>query len=225
MPCGPRGRTPIGGLMALPEDAKQMGASPNWLMYVAVPDVDESVRQAVDLGASTDVEPQDIPQMGRFAVLSDPQGATFGVFSATREIPGHDGQPKLGEFSWHELVASDSRAAWGFYEQLFGWEKFDAMDMGPQGMYQTFGRAGVVLGGMYDKPVEMSVPPHWLCYALVANADKAAGAAERLGGKILNGPMDVPNSGRIAQCVDPQGAAFAVHVECVAGKGEAQGEA
>ena len=205
------GKTPIGGLMTLPDQAKQMGAPPSWLMYVAVPDVDESVRQAVGLNARAHVEPQDIPNMGRFAVLADPQGATFGVFSANGEIPGHDKEPKLGEFSWHELAARDARAAWGFYEQLFGWEKMDAMDMGELGTYQTFGRAGVMLGGMYDKPADMPMPPNWLCYALVPNADKAAKVVERLGGKILNGPMDIPGGGRIAQCLDPQGAAFAVH--------------
>lgn len=205
------GRTPIGGLMTLPDEAKQMGTPPTWLMYVAVPDVDASVRQAESLGARPHVEPQDIPNMGRFAVLADPQGATFGVFSATGEIPGHDGQPKPGEFSWHELAASDARAAWGLYEELFGWEKMDAMDMGELGTYQTFGRAGVMLGGMYDKPPEMPMPPHWLCYAFVPDADKTAKVVERLGGKILNGPMDIPGGGRIAQCLDPQGAAFAVH--------------
>jgi len=205
------GRTPVGGLMTLPDEAKQMGAPPSWLMYVAVPDVDASVRQAVSLGARAHVEAQDIPNMGRFAVLGDPQGATFGVFSATGEIPGHDGPPKPGEFSWHELAASDARAAWGFYEQMFGWDKMDAMDMGELGTYQTFGRAGVMLGGMYDKPLEMPMPPHWLCYAFVPDADKTAKVVERLGGKILNGPMDIPGGGRIAQCLDPQGAAFAVH--------------
>ena len=205
------GPTPVGGLMALPEDAKRMGTPPSWVMYVAVPDVDESVRQAVSLGARAYVQPQDIPTMGRFAVLGDPQGATFALFTSKTEVPGHDGPAKPGEFSWHELAASDWRTAWEFYERLFGWVKMDAMDMGPVGTYQMFGRAGQMLGGMYNKPREMSAPPHWLCYALVPSADGAAALVQRLGGKVLNGPMDIPGGGRIAQCMDPQGAAFAVH--------------
>lgn len=210
--------TPVGGLMALPEDAKRMGTPPSWVMYVAVPDVDASVRQAVSLGARAYVQPQDIPTMGRFAVLGDPQGATFALFSATGEIPGHDGPAKPGEFSWHELAARDWRAAWGFYEQLFGWVKMDAMDMGPVGTYQMFGRAGQMLGGIYNKPREMPAPPHWLCYALVPSADSAAAVVQRLGGKVMNGPMDIPGGGRIAQCMDPQGAAFAVHANAAQAK-------
>jgi predicted enzyme related to lactoylglutathione lyase len=203
--------TRVGGLMALPDDARRMGTPPSWVMYVAVPDVDATLRQAVGLGARAYVQPQDIPNIGRFAVLGDPQGATFALFSSTTEIPGHDGPAKPGEFSWHELVASDWRAAWGFYEQLFGWVKMDAMDMGPTGTYQMFGRGGQMLGGLYNKPREMPGSPHWLCYALVPNADSAATVVQRNGGKLVSGPMDVPGGGRIAKCVDPQGAAFALH--------------
>jgi uncharacterized protein len=212
------GRTPVGGLMALPEDAKRMSTPPSWVMYVAVPDVDASAQQAVSLGARAYVQPKDIPTMGRFAVLGDPQGATFALFSSKTEVPGHDGPAKPGEFSWHELVASDWRTAWEFYERLFGWVKMDAMDMSPVGTYQMFGRAGQMLGGMYNKPREMPAPPHWLCYALVPSADGAAAVVQRLGGKVLNGPMDIPGGGRIAQCVDPQGAAFAVHANALQAK-------
>jgi len=202
--------TPIGGLMMLPDDAKRMGTPPSWVMYVAVPDVDASLRQATALGARAYVQPKDIPTVGRFAVLGDPQGATVALFSSTTEIPGHDGPAQPGEFSWHDLAASDWRAAWAFYEQLFGWVKMDAMDS-PMGTYQMFGRAGQMLGGMYTKPREMPVPPHWLCYALVPSADSAAAIVRRLGGKVVRGPDEVPGGSRIAQCVDPQGAAFAVH--------------
>jgi len=204
------GGTPVGGLMALPDEARMMGTPPSWVMYVAVPDVDASLRQAVSLGARAYVQPQSIPTMGRFAVLGDPQGATFALFSSTTGVPGHDGPSKPGEFSWHELAATDWRAAWDFYEHLFGWVKMDAMDMGPAGTYQMFGRAGKMLGAMYDKPPEMTGPPNWLCYALVPNADSAATVVQRLGGKVMNGPMDIPG-GRIAQCMDAQGATFALH--------------
>lgn len=204
------GDTPVGGLMALPDEARKMGTPPCWVMYVAVPDVDASVRQAVGLGAQQYVAPQDIPTMGRFAVLGDPQGAMFALFSSTTGIPGHDGPAKPGEFGWHELTTTDWRAAWTFYERLLGWEKMDQMDMGPLGIYLTFGRGGQMIGGMFNKPREMTAPPNWLCYAVVPSADSAATTVQRLGGKVLNGPMDIPGGGRITQCMDPQGAAFAV---------------
>lgn len=203
--------TPIGGLMVLPEAARKMGAPPSWLMHVAVPDVDATVRQATSLDASTYVPPRDIPTVGRFAVLADPQGATFAVFTPATTTPGHDGPALPGEFSWHELATTDWRAAWSFYERLFGWTKLHAMDMGPAGTYQMFGRMGQTLGGVYNKPREMTAPPHWLCYVLVSSADGAVPLVTRLGGTVVNGPMEVPGGDRIAMCVDPQGAAFAVH--------------
>jgi len=77
-------------------------------------------------------------------------------------------------------------------------------------MFQR-GGGSRMLGGIYTKAADRPGPAHWLCYAMVASADRAAQAITRSGGRILTGPMDVPGGGRIAMCVDPQGAAFAVH--------------
>ena len=90
----------------------------------------QTVKQAVDLGARVLVPPTDIPTVGRFAVLADPHGAVFAVFTPDVEAPGHEGEAQLREFSWHELATHDYPAAFRFYERLFGWEKSDAMDMG-----------------------------------------------------------------------------------------------
>ena len=200
-----------GGLMRLPEESRRLGAPSSWLMYVGVPDVDAAVRQATSLGARTLVPPQTIP-VGRFAVLEDPQGATFALYKPNGEPQGSD-KATLGDFSWHELATTDYKAAWEFYRALFGWQSTDAMDMGPAGTYWMFGRGAGSLGGMYNKPREMSGPPHWLSYVLVPDADKAAATVTRLGGRVMRGPMDVPGGSRIAMCVDAQGAAFAVHSE------------
>jgi predicted enzyme related to lactoylglutathione lyase len=203
---------PVGGLMLLPEQAKNMGAPSNWLPYVAVPDVVATTRQAVALGARTYVEPKDIPGVGKFAVLADPQGATFAVYRGAAEQGGHDGAPNMGEFSWHELMTTDAAAAWEFYHTLFGWVKSTAMDMGPgAGVYQMFDRAGRMIGGMYNKPANVPAPPHWLSYTRVPSADTVAAQVPKMGGRVLNGPMDIPGGDRIVMCMDPQGAAFAVH--------------
>ena len=200
---------PLGGVMRLPEDARQMGAPPSWLMYVGVPDVDTTVREASARGGRTYVQPRDIP-VGRFAVLADPQGATFAVYQPNEAYSGSDEADVRG-FSWHELATTDWRAAWDFYHALFGWETTDAMDMGAAGVYQMFGRAGRTLGGLYGKPADQPGPPAWLCYVRVPDADRAVAAVRRGGGTLLNGPMEVPGGDRIAQLLDPQGAAFAVH--------------
>jgi uncharacterized protein len=200
----------VGGLMLLPEDARRMGAPPNWLMYVAVPDVDATVREAAGFGAKIYVPAQDIPGVGRFAVLGDPQGAMFAVYRAAGFDRGHDDEARPGEFSWHELATLDGRAAWDFYHSLFGWEKTSAMDMGAEGVYQMFGRGGAPIGGMYSKPTEMR-EPRWLCYVRVADVDAAAASIVQRGGRIISGPMEVPGGARIATCIDPQGAPFAIH--------------
>lgn len=202
----------MGGLMMLPFEARQAGAPPNWIFYGAVPDTDATVRRATAaLGAEVVAGVNEVPTVGRFAVLKDPQGAVFAILQPAGEVPGHDGEPGQGEFSWHELATTDPSAAWDFYRAIFGWEKTDAIDMGPQGLYQMYGRAGRPLGGIYRKPAEMPGPSNWMCYVRVASADATAETVERLGGKVLNGPMEVPGGDRIAQCLDPQGAAFAVH--------------
>ena len=85
------------------------------------------------------------------------------------------------------------------------------MDMGEAGVYQMFGRNGVVLGGMFNSSPAMPAPPGWLHYVLVDNVDRAVGAVASGGGQVLNGPMEVPGGDWIAQCMDPQGAMFAVH--------------
>jgi len=67
------------------------------------------------------------------------------------------------------------------------------------------------VGGFFNKPPEMTAPPQWWCYVRLPSADRAAEVVKRLGGRVVQGPMEVPGGDRIAQCLDPQGAAFAVH--------------
>ena len=203
------GGRPVAGLMVLPEDARQMGAPPHWLTYVGTSNVDEAAQHATQLGARLLRPATDVQGAGRFAILQDPQGAVFGLLTPAQPQAGGD-QPGLGEFSWHELLTDDADAGWSFYEALFGWEKTDAMDMGPQwGTYQMFGRNGVSVGGMFKRPP--NVPAHWMPYAMLADAKAAAEAVTRLGGRIVNGPMEVPGGDWIAQGIDLQGVAFAVH--------------
>ena len=205
------GESMVGGVMRLPDEAVQQGAPPHWLTYIESPDVDETHALATQLGARTFVPPTDIPTVGRFAVLADPQGAMFGVFTPLDRSPGHDGEPRVGEFSWHELMTTDQRAAFEFYEKLFGWNKTSAMDMGEQGVYQMYGRGEVPLGGIYDAQPNTKAPPNWLPYIRVDSADRAVERAKELGGTVVNGPMEVPGGDRIAIILDPQGATMAVH--------------
>jgi predicted enzyme related to lactoylglutathione lyase len=203
--------TPIGGVMDLPEDAKSAGAPPHWLAYIGVPDTEATATKAKELGGQVLHGPVSIATVGSFAVLADPQGAVFAVFTPEEDVPGKEGPPQEGEFSWHELATTDHEAAFDFYSQLFGWEKTEASDMGEMGIYQMYGVSGVQLGGMFNKPAEMPGPPFWLFYTMVADVHAAVEKVKELGGQVLNGPMEVPGGDWIAQCLDPQGAAFAIH--------------
>jgi predicted enzyme related to lactoylglutathione lyase len=103
-------------------------------------------------------------------------------------------------------------AAFAFYEATCGWKKTDAMDMGPEGVYQMFGWPAPSVGGIYGTPREKAgTPAAWLHYVRVADVDRAASIVVAKGGTIRNGPMDVPGGSRIVMCADPQGAAFALH--------------
>ena len=204
------GDTPIGGVMPLPPDM-QAAMPPHWIGYVAVPNVDESAKQAESLGGRVLTAPMDIPEVGRFAVISDPQGAAIAIFTPKDAPPTPDHVPNVGEISWHELTTTDHKVAYDFYQKLFGWDNTGEFDMGEMGVYQTYGRNNQSLGGMFTKPADMPMPPNWLYYIRVSNVDEAAERVKALGGQVLNGPMDVPGGDRIAQCMDPQGAAFAVH--------------
>ena len=204
------GGRPIAGLMLLPEEAKAMGTPPNWLAYIGTENVDETAREAVALGAKLLKPATNIPGTGRFAVLQDPQDAVFAVFTPLPPSSS-DSTPVVEGFSWHELATTDWRASFTFYQRLFGWEETSAMDMGPAGTYQMFGLTGRPFGGVFNKPKEMPGPPAWTSYISVPDSKKSAAATTRASGRILNGPMEVPGGDLIAQGMDPQGAAFAVH--------------
>lgn len=203
------GDSPIGGLMELPAELAQRGVPPHWIAYVAVPDVGAAVARVDELGGAVHHPATDIPEVGQFAVVADPQGAVFALFSSRNDHPPA-GPPRPGEFSWHELASADWRAGFEFYSQLFGWEQQQAMDMGPAGTYQIYGRGGMPLGGMFDKPAALPMSC-WLYYVSVADLDAALEAVKSGGGEVVNGPMEVPGGDRIAQCTDPQGAMFALH--------------
>jgi predicted enzyme related to lactoylglutathione lyase len=201
---------PLGGVMRLPDEAAKMGAPAHWISHVQVEDVDSTAALTRKLGGKVWKEPTDIPTVGRFAVIADPQGAAIAIFKPNGPMTLHD-PSKDGEFCWSELLTSDSAAAFKFYSEIFGWKILEDMDMGPMGTYRIFGLGERRLGGMMTTPKDARMPPAWLYYTSTSDLDAAIGRATKKGGKVMNGPMDVPGGGRIAQLMDDQGAAFALH--------------
>lgn len=180
------------------------------MAYVSTKDTDAALKQATDLGGAVRMAGMDIPKVGRFGVFSDPQGAVLSLLAPSTEAPPRDGPPGVHEVVWHELATTDAPAAFNFYHTMFGWEKTSQMEMGPGNIDQMFGQGGEAWGGMYNLDAKEHRPPSWLHYVEIEDVDRAATQIPQLGGKIVNGPMDVPG-GRIVVGVDPQGAYFALH--------------
>lgn len=203
-----RGEQPYAGMVELPEEAQAQGAPSHWMGYLYVPDRDAAVEQAVAAGA-TKYHQMEVPEVGRFAILGDPQGAAFAAYTPDNE-PGPEAEADTGQVSWHELATTDLDAAWSFYSTMFGWDLMDDMDMGEQGTYRIFGRNGRQLGGMYRKPPEMPMAA-WLYYFKTPSCDAAVARVAELGGRVVNGPMEVPGGDRVLHAADPAGGMFALH--------------
>ncbi len=196
----------VAGLMGFPPDA---GTSPiTWFGYILVTDVDATAARVRQAGGTVHRPPNDIPGVGRFAVVADPQGATFMLFRGSGDPAPELAPNTRGTIGWRELHTTDWEAALAFYQDLFGWEKSYANDMGPMGIYQTFSVAGAWTGGIMNGGG--SPDPHWLYYINVDDIDAAATRVAEAGGEVLHGPHHVPGGNWVVMGKDPQGAEFAL---------------
>jgi uncharacterized protein len=205
------GNVGVGGIMERPAEMK---APPFWAMYIAVPKLEDAVTKITRLGGKTHTEVISIPNVGRMQLMMDPQGAAFYIIEPASAEQRPEGAPEIGDASWHELMTTDPEAAMKFYQGVFGWEPGQSMDMGDMGKYQIFNRPHGQIGGIMKKPAQMAnVPSNWQIYFRVPDVDAAAERIKSAGGKILNGPMDVPDGDRVVNAMDPQGAAFGLHAK------------
>jgi predicted enzyme related to lactoylglutathione lyase len=152
----------------------------------------------------------DIPGVGRFASVVDPQGASFVLFKPQPNEPPLLPAPDApGTVGWHELRALDGPAVFDFYATLFGWTKGEGLDMGPVGVYQLFEIDGVPSGAVMTRESDATLPS-WRYYFRVAAIDAAAQRVTQLGGTVTMGPDQVPSGDWVLHGRDPQGAVFAL---------------
>lgn len=193
--------------MKLPDGAPM----PCWMGYISVDDVDLTAASIQKADGTIHMKPQDIPGVGRFAFVADPQGIMFYImkgvsdgsstaFAADHPMPGH--------CAWNELATTDQAAAFAFYTRQFGWQKDGDMDMGPMGKYE-FLRHGSVIGATMTKPTERPVAA-WTYYFRVPDIDAAIKTATTNGGQVVNGPNEISGGDYELNGVDPQGALFAL---------------
>jgi uncharacterized protein len=198
---------PVAGLMELPEEGRRMGATPRWVGYVTVDDVDDTVNLLKRLGGALYVPPTET-NIGRIAIVVDPQTATLGLVSRLTVGSPSDEPDKPGRVGWHELLAEDGQKAFAFYSELFGWRpgpsQNDQLDS-----YQLLSAGGRTIGGMFTK-LRRAPFPFWLYYFNVADMDAAVAAVRAGGGKVVQGPLELVERNWITRCIDPRGAMFAL---------------
>lgn len=198
-----------GGMLQLDAAMQAAGASPTWLAYFGVDDVDVSVAAIVAEGGTVRVPAWDAPGVGRIAMVTDPQGIPFYVMrgateGATSTVYQRHG---LGHVGWNELHTPDAEAALGFYHRQFGLTRMGGMPMGELGEYSFIGHnGGAPIGAIMPRMAEG--PTGWGFYFRVHDVDAAKGRIEAAGGTVINGPMDVPGGERIVQGLDPDEALF-----------------
>jgi predicted enzyme related to lactoylglutathione lyase len=199
---------PIGGVMSIPDGMKY---PPHWEMYIGVDNLEASIARIGNLGGKSLSGIIEVAGTGRTSTMLDPQGAVFAIIQTSSSEHAPEVAPVNGDVSWRELYTTDVLAAKAFYFDIFGWTDAGSSDMGPMGIYYMFGRA-LPLGGMMNKTPDMAqLPTAWGLYFNVSNVDEAAARVKASGGQVFNGPMEVPGGDRIANCIDPQGAAFSLH--------------
>ncbi len=200
-------RAGVAGLMQQPE-GQEMPL--RWLVYFGVEDVDRSVRDAEQAGASARVPPTDIPDVGRFAFLADPQGALFYLMRAASEEDSRAFQcgenVPQGHAVWNELTAPDPDAAITFYGALLGLRKEGGMPMCELGDYSFIhagpDRIGAVMGEVPNGQ------PGWQVYFSVDDIDAAVERLGQAGGRAVQGPDEIPVNCFALVAEDDHGARF-----------------
>ena len=203
-----------GGILPLDEEMKQHGARPTWLGYVSVADVDQTVASIDQAGGKTLMPAFDIPNIGRVAMITDPQGAPFYVMkpippaddpTGKSDVFSPDAQQRVG---WNELSTTDPTSARRFYGEQLGWKSDEFMPMGEMGEYRFFDHRGTRIGALCG--VMPGQQPKWRFYFRVPSINAAKQAVEDKGGGINMGPHQVPTGDWIIVGTDPQGAEFAL---------------
>lgn len=202
--------TMVGGLLPLTPEMTANGARPCWLGYIGVDDVDRAAASIEKAGGTIHMAPQDIPDVGRFAFVADPQGVMFYIMNGASDRTSTSfaaTEPMVGHCAWNELATTDQAGAVAFYTEQFGWRQEGNMDMGPIGQYQFLYQGKGMIGAVMPKVPEMPLPA-WSYYFRVPDIDEAVSTIKSNGGEISQEPIEIPGDDFAMSGRDPQGTAF-----------------
>jgi predicted enzyme related to lactoylglutathione lyase len=200
------GGRPIAGMLQRPFPPGEQ-RQPAWLSFLSVSDVDAAATVATQQGAKTLFGPRTVPDLGREAILADPQGAVFAMLSSSSGDPP-DEVPPVGDWIWSSLITSDPDRAAAFYQTVFGYEVFD---LPGRAEVQHFLLASGGAARVSINPLPVDRPdarPRWLGYVRVLDAAAVAEKVVSLGGRVLMPPTVDRHGGRVAVMADPQRALF-----------------
>lgn len=192
----------VAGLSQIPAGSGQPTV---WATYLAAADVDATLAEALQRGATALVQPFEVPGRGRAAVVREPSGAVVGLWQAGGHV-GAEVINEIGTTCWHEVLTNDAEAADTFYTGLFGMHRREIDDQ-----TAILSIDGERVGGRrkIGKNLQGVVPPHWQTYFWVADVDGAVARIRELGGSVRFGPVSTPH-GPLAGATDPFGAHFTV---------------
>lgn len=192
---GEQGILGVMGLMGSPV--------PAWMSYLSVDDVDGATARVTELGGVVHMGGMDIPNVGRFSVVSDPTGATAYLYrdhAGDAEVTVD--RPPLGSFCWETLSTTDPEAAMAFWQELAGWSRSDFAGMATM---------NAATGPVADVQLaQEGVPSHFMTFVAVADLDATVARVAGLGGSVIAPLIPVPGVGRMGILRDPQGAVLGV---------------
>ncbi|MER6308028.1 VOC family protein [Streptomyces sp. NPDC001739] len=203
----------VGAVGPLTED----GATSAWTIYFHTPDADATVKAVEQAGGSVRSQPVMVgAEDGRFAQLTDPQGADFAIWQPAR-YPGFEAADAPGSLGWTELYTTDPAAAQTFYRSVFDWHTQDMPLPAGGGTYTLLTPAHCgddrTHGGLMGVPTDLLAPtgkPYWHPVFISKDCDATVGLVTGNGGTLSMGPETAEGVGRLAVCTDSAGAEFVI---------------
>lgn len=211
----------VAGMMQKPGDQADMPDM--WSVYLRSDDAAATVQAAAQHGGQVYMEPMDVPEQGRMAMIADASGAAVGIWEP-HEMRGFELVDEHGSPGWEELHTREYATAVKFYQDVFGWET-DVMSDTPEFRYTTLGAGDAAKAGIMDASgyLPPEVPASWQVYFAVQDTDATVARAGALGARIIQAAEDSP-FGRLATLQDPTGATFRL-VGGAAGEGDGTADA
>lgn len=191
-----------------------------WTVYLKVEDVDATLAAVREHGGHVHVEPMQIGDMGRMAIVAAPSGAAFGVWEVG-SFEGFDTEGRPGTPVWFEALTKDFDADAAFYAAVLGWKNVPmregssdegaAEEDGAGMRYVTDAAGDDASAGLFDAAAFLpaEVPSHWRVYFAVPDTDAAVEKVLVLGGAVVEPAQDSPY-GRVAAVADDLGGTFMV---------------